>query len=169
MCPALSQVAVLPVGVLKCGVLAQRPFPAGSSRLHRYRSRCQVWQGSRRPRCPGHLWSSPGHGPALFIWIVWSRCALSPPVQMSILADCRENAGLGLQSALSSSKSPYSILSPQGEGTKASPLLGFRGSQIQFQICQGNMQGLGFSTRTKRIQLVSFYKQWDALVPGNLG
>lgn len=53
-------------------------------------------------------------------------------VQMSILAEHREISGLGLQSSFSSSKSPCSIFSPLGEGTKVTLPFGFRGSHKQF-------------------------------------
>lgn len=101
----------------------------------------QAWQGSRRPRCPCRLRSNPGCGSA-------SLPGAALLVQMSTLAKHKQNSGLGLQRAFSSLKSLWL----QREAHRIS-----------------GMQGLGFPARTTRIQLVSFYKQGDPLVPGSLG
>lgn len=105
--------------------------------------------------------SLPGAFGAGVLSALWSRCPYWQSTEKTL--DLASKVHSPVQKS-------HSILSPfppgwGGEGTKASLLLGFRESQIQFQVCQGNLQGLGFSASTKRIQLISFYKQWDAHVP----
>jgi hypothetical protein len=62
-------------------------------------------------------------------------------VQMSILAEHRENSALDLQSAFSSSKSPYSILSspsifPRGKGPRPVLSLASEGVRYNFRCAR---------------------------------
>lgn len=77
----------------------------------------------------------------LLSWSVWSRLCSQPLlVQMSILAEHRENSGLSLQSAFSISYSIFStLLAPphhQGRGTKATPSLASEGARYNLRCAR---------------------------------
>lgn len=128
-----------------------KPSTAVNSKVHRY------GRPGREPRGPGVPDASShvlGVGqPTLYLERLEQVCSPSLLVQMSILAEHREKSGLGLQNVALSSYRVSTLLAPphpQGRGTKATPLPGFRGSQIGFQVCQENTQGLELPTRTEQ-------------------
>lgn len=171
MCPAPSQVAVPPVRVLKCGLLARflETFHSWEQQGPQVRKPLpglagfQEAQVSLTPPVKSWAWASP-----LYLEHLEQVCSQPSGPDVHTGRAQRKLWIWPLKCILQFKNHIASSLpSPRGggEGTKASLLLGFRGSQIQFQVCQGNLQGLGFSASTKRIQLISFYKQWDAHVP----
>lgn len=117
MGPAPSQVAVPPVRVLKCGLLTQF-----LETFHSWEQQAtQVWK--RLPGLAGiqeaQVFLTPpvkGVGQPSLPGAFGAGVLSAFLVQMSILAEHRENAALDLQSAFSSLKSPYSILSPPPRG-----------------------------------------------------
>lgn len=128
-----------------------KPSTAVNSKVHRY------GRPGREPRGPGVPDASShvlGVGqPTLYLERLEQVCSPSLLIQMSILAEHREKSGLGLQNVAISSYRVSTLLAPphpQGRGTKVTPLPGFRASQIGFQVCQENMQGLGLPTRTEQ-------------------